>query len=80
MMMGIGMGFGGIVLILLLLFFGALIVGGVWLVKTIAVDNPSNHLVNKNTNQPSAQEILDQRYARGEISQEEYERIKTDLS
>jgi putative membrane protein len=72
-MMGIGMGFGGIGLILMLLFWGGLIFGGVWLVKTLTNNGQNGPAA---TRLPSAQEILDQRYARGEIRREEYEIIK----
>ncbi len=34
-MMGIGMGLGGIGLLVMLLFWGGLIFGGVWLVRTL---------------------------------------------
>ena len=72
-------GFGGFGIIFMALFWGALIFGGVWLVKTIfnAGQPHSNALVD--SRQLSAREILDQRYARGEISRDEYEQIKTDL-
>ena len=71
------MGFGGIGLILMLLFWGGLIFGGVWLVKTLFNNGQNGPAAPR---QPSAQEILDQRYARGEISREEYEIIKKDLA
>ncbi|MBU0510986.1 MAG: SHOCT domain-containing protein [Chloroflexi bacterium] len=73
------MGFSGIRLILMLLFWGALIVGGVWLVKTVFASSPQNHSGNIVLKQPSPHEIIDQRYARGEINREEYEKIKADL-
>ncbi len=75
-MMGIGMGFGGIGLLLMLLFWGSLIFGGVWLVKALFNSGQGGPVAPR---QPSAREILDQRYARGEISREEYEQIKADL-
>jgi len=78
-MMGIGMGFGGIGLILMVLFWGALILGGVWLVKAlfnVGQGVQGNQVVSQ---QSSAREIISQRYARGEISREEYEQMKTDL-
>ncbi len=75
-MMGFGMGFGAIGLLLMLLFWGGLIFGGVWLVKALFNGAQSGPAAPR---QPSAREILDQRYARGEISREEYETIKRDL-
>ena len=79
-MMGFGMGFGIIGLLLMLLFWGALIAGGVWLVKTFLAGSQPNQSGNMTTKQASPKEILDQRYARGEISREEYEQIKADLT
>jgi len=72
--------FGGLGLILMVLFWGALIFGGVWLVKTVFTSSPQTHSGNAAEKQPSPREILDQRYARGEISREEYEQIKADLA
>ena len=73
------MGFGGLGLILMLFFWGMLIAGGVWLVKAVFASSPQNHAGNAISKQSSPREILDQRYARGEINQDEYERIKVDL-
>ncbi len=76
-MMGIGMGFGGIGLIFMLLFWGVLILGGVGLFRQFfdqaTPKGPSAPA------QPSAREILAQRYARGEISREEYLAMLEDL-
>ena len=72
--------FGGLGLILMLLFWGVLIVGVVWLVKTFFTSRPQNHSGNIAAKQLSSREILDQRYARGEISREEYDQIKADLA
>jgi putative membrane protein len=80
MMTGIGMGFGGIGLILMVIFWGALIFGGVWLVKSLFTSSQENQGRRGLPQQQSAREILDQRYARGEIGREEYERIKADLT
>jgi putative membrane protein len=75
-MMGFGMGFGFIGLLFMVLFWGGLILGGIWLVRTLFDNSPGTSISPR---QPSAREILDQRYARGEISREEYELIKADL-
>ena len=79
-MMGFGMGFGILGLLLMVLFWGALIAGGIWLVKTVFVSNSSNQSGIMTGKPASPREILDQRYTRGEISREEYEQIKSDLS
>lgn len=77
-MMGFGMGFGIFGLILTILFWGVLIVLAVWLVQSL--------FGNRRQAQPPAahreqtpREILDQRYARGEITREQYELMKKDL-
>jgi len=79
MMTGIGMGFGGIGLILMFLFWGGLILGGVWLVKTVFANNQHKQSGNSASTQSSSREILDLRYVRGEISKDEYEIMKQDL-
>ena len=63
------MGFG-------LLFWVVIIVLVVWAVKTLANSrdgSPANRLND-------AEEILKQRYARGEINREQFEQMKKDLS
>jgi putative membrane protein len=64
------MGFGLMGVVLMLIFWGTLMLGAVWLVKSIfpGVREPGGR-----ENLPiSAREILDQRYARGEITREQY--------
>jgi putative membrane protein len=79
MMTGFGMGFGVIGLLLMVLLWGGLIFLAVWLATSLF----GNH---RQPNQPtpeqgpSAKEILDQRYARGEITREQYEQMKHDLN
>jgi len=72
--------FGGIGLLLMVLFWGVLIAGGVRFAKAVFSNQPHNHVGSAILKQSSPREILDQRYARGEISREEYERIKADLT
>jgi len=79
MMTGFGMGFGLIGLLFMILFWGGLAFGAVWLVRAL-FDNrqgPSQKLPADR--QPRARDILDQRYARGEITREQYELMKSDL-
>lgn len=71
------MGFGGIGMILMLLFWGGLIFGGVWLVSML-FNNSQNRPATPR--QSTAREILDQRYANGEINREEYEMMKNDVT
>ncbi|ADK82370.1 Protein of unknown function DUF2078, membrane [Sediminispirochaeta smaragdinae DSM 11293] len=67
---------GGIVMILIL---AGLIVGGVFLIRW-ALNRPGGgwHEGTANDKQ-TAEEILDERYAKGEISREEYMQMKADL-
>ena len=74
-MMGFGMGFG---LLLMLLFWGVLIVAAVWLAKAV-FSRATRASGPGPVREASPREILDQRYARGEISREEHERIRQDL-
>lgn len=74
-MMGLGMGFG---LLLMIAFWVGLIVLGVWLVRVLF----------PHTSQPppvadldlSPRDILDRRFARGEISREEYDVMRQTIS
>ncbi len=77
--MGLGMGSGLAGLLLMVLFWGGLIALAVWLVR------PLFPRVEKLAGQSSfreldAQEILDRRYARGELDREEYDMMKETLS
>ncbi len=56
------------------LFWIALIVAGFFLIRGTLSGNSSNQ-----NNSQSALEILKQRYARGEISKDEFEQMKRDL-
>lgn len=79
MMTGFGMGFAGLFgLIIMGLFFGGLILFIVWASKSIFGNNGSSQFTSKELS-PGAREISDQRYARGEITREQYELMKQDL-
>jgi putative membrane protein len=68
-MWGLGMGFGGLVM---LTFWGALIVGIVLLVRSIGVGaGAPSHSTPLDT--------LKRRYAAGEITREQYEQMRKDL-
>jgi len=75
-MMGFGMGIG---LLLMLVFWGLLIVGAAWLVKGVFSGGGRPLGTSGGSAASPPREILDQRYARGEIAREEYERIRKDL-
>ena len=66
---GWGMGLGWI---FMLLFWVLVIVGIVALVKWLRNQNPG-------TSRADARQILDERYARGEIDREEYQRRRQNL-
>ena len=64
-------GFGGG--IMMFVFWAAIIIFIVWVVKEIGGKN------HERTNSNSALEILKERYAKGEINKEEFEAKKKDL-
>lgn len=79
MMTGLGMGFGFVGLLLMVLFWGALIAVAVWLVQALFTRAPQSPGISIGEGQ-TARQILDGRYSRGEISREQYEQMKQDLS
>ena len=80
-MMGFGMGFGVLGLLIMLLFWGGLILLAVWLVRAIFTSHSDNRApTSQGGGASNALEILAQRYARGEITREQYEIMKRDLS
>lgn len=63
-------------MLITLLFWGFIIALLIWLVQSIfrgKTPNSSSGAINKSLN------ILSERYARGEISKDEFDRMKTDL-
>jgi putative membrane protein len=72
------MGFGFFGLVLMLLFWGVLIGLAVWAVGAL-FPTPSR-LTEGTTHNLTAQQIVDLRYARGELSREQYDLMKQDLS
>jgi putative membrane protein len=74
-MMGFGMGFG--ILFVVLLAIG-LIALAVWFASTLFPREAKASAAAEKAQ--SARQILDQRYARGEVSREEYELMKQDIS
>lgn len=73
MMFGMGLGLIGIVIFAVLVV--ALIAGGGQLLRRGQFSGPAR----SSGDESSAKELLDQRYARGELSREDYETIKRDL-
>ena len=78
-MLGAGFGIYGLVG---MLFNIAIVVGvvvlAVWAVQKFAGSGNSSSVTN--TQSPSAREILDQRYVRGELSRDEYQEMLHDIS
>lgn len=75
-MMGWGMGLG---LLLTVLVSGALIVLAAWLIRVL-FPSASQPPVSPTGHDLRADDILDRRLARGEISQEEYDLMRETLS
>jgi putative membrane protein len=77
-MMGFGMGFGIFGALFMLFFWGGLILLAVWLVK--ALFQGSSRPTTRLTEEPQTpRDILDQRYARGEITRDQYEIMRQDI-
>lgn len=74
-MLGFGMGFG---LIFLVLIFGGVILLGLWMVKAL-FPNGQKPLESQKDRELPPEEILDLRYARGEITRDQYDQMKQDL-
>jgi putative membrane protein len=62
-----------------LLLLVLLVVGVIWLVRSIAAGGGNPPPSSWSSGSGSAREELDRRYARGEITREEYQRIRADL-
>ena len=75
-MMGGMMGFGIFEMFFMLVFWVVLILGAVWVARGL-FGNSQPHGRQEPSQNP--REILDQRYARGEITREQYEIMKQDL-
>lgn len=72
------MGFGFVGLFLMLAFWGIVIVGAIWLIRSIF----PGVIIHDDADQReslTAREIIDQRFARGEITREHYLGMIDDL-
>ena len=76
-MMGWGYGMGWIGMIIMAVFWIAVIVGIVFLIRWLVLSTRAEG--HKAPSEDSALEILRKRYARGEINKEEFEEKKKDL-
>jgi putative membrane protein len=77
-MTGMGLGFGLFGLLFMVLFWVGLIALAVWLVGSLFGRN-GRQVTSSGDHELNAREILDRRYARGEITREQYELMKQDL-
>ncbi len=77
MMTGFGMGLGGG--LMMVLFWIVLIVGAVWLARGL-FQTGQQPPASSTRSELSAGEVLKQRYARGEISKDQFEQIRRDLN
>ncbi len=75
-MMGYGMWFGGLLSLLVLV---GIIAGVVFLVRSLFTGRPG-HPQGPGAGRGTAQKLLDERYARGDIGRDEYLEKKRDLS
>ena len=73
------MGFGFIGLFLMLLFWGVLIAGAIWVIRALFPGGGASGPVLPGRDARGARQILDERYARGELTREQYEQMKRDL-
>jgi putative membrane protein len=78
-MMGLGIGGTNLLefiinLLLSVLFLGGLIALGVWFVNKLSINGDSS------SNRQTPISILRERYAKGEITKEQFERVKKDLN
>ena len=76
MMHGFGFGLGGI--FNMILIWVLLIVGSVWLIKVL-FSGGINKVPREMDREDNAIDIINKRYARGDLSREEYELMKSDL-
>ena len=65
-------------LLFLLFFWGGLIAFAIWLVKSLFASSQRFSRTSPDR-ELNASKILDQRYARGEITREQYELMKLDI-
>lgn len=78
-MMGMGFGLGALGLFLMLVFWLVVIGLAVWLLSSLFPRTTDAFRKRKGDSSESPLEILQQRYARGEISKVEYNEMRKDL-
>jgi len=78
-MMGIEYGMTGGMWLFPLLFWAAIIIGIIFIVRWLLPSRHNTPAANQEVPQTSAEEILKQRYARGEIDRDAFEQMKQDI-
>lgn len=66
-------------ILLLVFFWGGLIFLGVWLVRAIFSSRRRSDTKSTQEIELTARNVLDRRYVQGEITRDQYERMKNDL-
>jgi putative membrane protein len=81
MMYGYGYGYWGMIIgtVITLVLLGGLIWLVVWAVRRTRSSSNNAYQGDSAARPQTAREILDQRYARGEITREQYQQMKQDL-
>jgi len=74
-MMGYGLGMGIFGLVWMLLFWGGLIALAIWLIRLLFPSTEARRSDDHEAS-PSAQEILNTRYAQGELTTEQYQEMR----
>ena len=74
-MMGYGLGMGIFGLVWMLLFWGGLIALAIWLIRLLFPSTETRRSDDHEAS-PSAQEILNTRYAQGELTTEQYQEMR----
>lgn len=77
MMMGLGMGFGLMGLLMIAFWVG--LIALVVIAARAMFSGGTPHPTEGPSHAPTARQILDQRYANGEIDREKYELMRSDL-
>ena len=79
MMLGFGMGFGVLGIVFMLALLVGVVFVSVWITRSL-FQMPYNSEYSNGEEPHKPKEILDQRYSRGEITREQYEVMKKDIS
>ncbi len=80
MMTGFGMGFGWFGFLLMAIFWITIIAAAIWFFSNLFPQNKqTNNQTASGDQSETAVTILKKRYARGEISKEEFETLRHDL-